>query len=249
MTNNNPFPMRRTLLHILCLLMLTASLHAERITLRSGKHLTGKVLAQTEEILLFQTATGQRFQFPLGDIQRIEEDIEEEASDETKKEDTSRPVAFRLAVSAGLSAVSGEKCGGMTTAELQIGTRRIAGKDIFLGGSVGYAGAFLSPTAHFIPLQAVVAVPIPMTSSEKCRAEVNTSFGYALATKGNKGGLTGSLSAGARFTLKNNALFVGGTAQFIQTGRDRTTIIGNDLYTHSVGTTLWLIGAKTALQF
>ncbi len=242
--------MRRTLIHILCLLMLTTSVYAERITLRSGKQLTGKILAQTEEILLFQTATGQRFQFPSGDIQTIETDTEDEPSEETKMETVSRPVAFRIAVSGGLSAAAGEKCGGMTTAELQIGTRRIAWKDIFLGGSVGYAGAFLSTAAHFIPLQAVAAFPIPLASTGKHCAEVNASFGYAVATKGNKSGLTGSIAAGARFALKNgNAVFAGGTAQFIQTERNRTTAIGNDLYTHSVGTVLWLIGAKTILQF
>lgn len=242
--------MRCTIIHILCLLMLTASLRAERITLRSGKQLTGKILAQTEEILLFQTAAGQRFQFPLKDIQTIETDAEEEPKEDTKKETSIKPVAFRIAVSGGLAAATGEKCGGMTTAELQIGARRVAGKDIFLGGSVGYTGVFLSPSAHFIPLQAVVAVPLPLTSTGRHCAEVNASFGYALGTKGNRSGPTGSLAAGGRFVLtKNSSVFVGGTAQFIQTERNRTTAIGSDLYTHSVGTALWIVGAKTILQF
>lgn len=242
--------MRCTIIHILCLLMLTASLRAERVTLRSGKQLTGKILAQTEEIVLFQTAAGQRFQFPSGDILSIETDIEDEIQEETKREETFRPVAFRIAVSGGIAAAIGEQCGGMSTAELQIGARRIAGKDIFLGGSVGYAVFFLSPSAHFIPLQAVVSVPIPLTFTGKRCAELNASFGYALATKGNKSGLTGSLAAGVRFAIaKNSSVFVGGTAQFIQTERDRKTAFGDDLYTHSEGTALWLIGAKTSIQF
>ena len=217
--------MRLRFLYIFCLLLLTVSLCAERVTLRSGKQFTGTVLSQSNGVLLFQTKSGQRFQFPMDDIQSIETDVAEEA-------------------------VSGENCGGMTTAELQIGTRQIAGKNIYLGGSVGYAGAFLKPVAHFIPLQAVVALPVPFTSSRKVCTEVGTSFGYAFATKGQKGGITGSLSAGARFAIsEQNAVFVGGVAQFIQTERDRTTSIGTETYTHSAGTTIWLIGAKIALQF
>lgn len=243
--------MRLRFIYIFCFLLLTVSLCAERVTLRSGKQFTGTVLSQSNGVLLFQTKSGQRFQFPMDDIQSIETDVAEEAKDaDTKAENALRPVAFRLAVSGGLAAVSGENCGGMTTAELQIGTRQIAGKNIFLGGSVGYAGAFLKPVAHFIPLQAVVALPVPFTSSRKVCTEVGTSFGYAFATKGQKGGITGSLSAGARFAIsEQNAVFVGGVAQFIQTERDRTTSIGTETYTHSAGTTIWLIGAKIALQF
>ena len=242
--------MRHTLVHILLLLLFATSLYAERITLRSGKQLTGTLIAQTDGVLLLQTTQGQRFQFPMEEVLSIEKDIQEAETDSTtNQEKIVRPVAFRIAVSGGMGAVSGEKCGGMTTAELQIGTRQIAGKDIFLGGSVGYAGAFLSPIAHVIPLQAVVAVPIPLEQTQKYGAEVNTSLGYAFATKGNKGGLTGSLAAGVRIALANQkALFAGATAQFIQTERERYTLIGNETYTHNVGTTVWLIGAKITIQ-
>lgn len=242
--------MRRPLVHILILLLFATSLHAERITLRSGRRLTGTVLSQTGGVLLLQTPQGQRFQFPMEEVLGIEADTKEEAKDTVANPSARfRPVAFRIAVSGGLAAASGERCGGMAAAELQAGTRRIAGRDIFLGGSVGYAGAFLSPAAHFIPLQAVAAVPVPLEPGRKCRAEVHTSLGYAFALKGQKGGLTGSLGAGLRIELPDQkALFAGLTARFVQTERERSTLIGNDTYTHSAGTTVWLIGAGITIQ-
>lgn len=243
--------MRFRLIYIVILLFLSVSLSAERITLRSGKQLTGAIVAQSESILLLETPQGKRFQIPLDDILTIEQNVAaEDLPADTLKANSTRPIAFRIAVSGGLSAVSGEKCGGMTIAELQIGSHRIAGKDIFLGGSIGYAGAFLRPIAHYIPLQVVVAIPVPLISSSLWRAEMDASMGYAFGTKGHRGGLTGSLSAGARWAFSDtNHLFAGITAQFIQTDRERTEQVNHIPYTHSVGTAIWLIGAKIALQF
>jgi len=243
--------MRRLLVYVFFVLLTIPVLYAERVTLRSGKRLTGTVLAQKDGIMLFETQQGQKFQIPMDEVVNIETDaVEEEAGMEVRQGNTVPRIAFRIALSGGLSAVRDEKCGGMTTAEIQMGTRQIGGKNIFLGGSIGYAGAFLSPSAHFFPIQAVAAVPIPMETAKRYCVEIDSSLGYAIATKGHKGGITGSLAVGGRIRMTQQSdFFAGITAQFVQTERTRIEMIGNDGYAHKVGTTMWLVGAKIALQF
>lgn len=241
----------KRLLFIACLL-ITLSAQAERITLRSGKQLRGTILVQTESVMVIQTPSGQRYQLPMDEVLSIEQDRVETDSVQTHAVGASgRPIAFRIAVSggAGLSPNTSER--GAMMGELQLGSRHIAGFPIFLGGSIGYMGCFPNPTSQFIPLQAIVALPIPLHSSEwQNGVELGASMGYAFALKGNDSGMTGSVSIGYRFCLSpQTAVVLSGVAQFAQTSHEQNETIDGIVYTHSVGSTVWLTGARISLQF
>ncbi len=236
---------------ILSLLILCFSpLFAEHITLRNGKHLYGTVLHDTEEVIIFQTTDGQRFQLLRTDIVSIDEDTDLTAQVTDEREsDGSRPVAIRISASGGMASVTEENIGGMANAEFQLGSRHINGYPIFLGGSIGYSGAFLSTAAHFVPLQVVLSLPLPLLKSQANGAELGVSLGYGFGVANTKGGMTGSLNIGYRHYLtEQTSVIIGGVAQFQQTTRIITETIESQTYTNESGRALWLIGAKLTLQ-
>ena len=241
--------MRRLFL-IGMLFCCTVWLYGERIVLKTGKTVYGTIMAQTDDVLMVQTRDGARYQFLRNDILSIDEEtLTDTVAVVTTTTNETRPVALRVSVSGGAALCPQEAAGGMVTAEVQIGTRTLAGKNLFLGASVGYSGAFLHPAAHFIPLQAVVACPIPLSANGNC-PEIGFSLGYSFAARSGHGGMTGALSAGYRMLFNGTtSLTIGGIARFQQTARERTETIDDIGYAHSVGTMLWLAGGQIILQF
>ena len=243
--------MRLRLFLLYILTLLTYPVLAERITLKTGKQLFGTIVAQTDEVLLVQTQDGVRYQLLRSDVLSVDA---RQASDTTiipaPRNEDYRAVAVRLNVTGGAAVGRDEKASGMFAADLQVGSRRIGTYPVFLGGSVGYTGIFGHPLAHFIPLQAVVSVPLPLRGQQGAGVETGISLGYGLATRKGYSGLTGSVNAGYRFPLSGQTnLIIGGSIRFLQTQRERTEILDGNDYTHAVGQVLWLMGANLCLQF
>ena len=72
--------MRKTVVTILILLLSVAASFAQEaapkdiIVLRNGDRLTGVIVLQTDETVMIQTDDGKRFQFQIGEIERIEQE-------------------------------------------------------------------------------------------------------------------------------------------------------------------------------
>lgn len=201
---------------------------------------------------------------------------------ESKAQVEKHPVALRVALSAGAACLSGGNSAALLEADFCIGSRNLAGRRIFLGGSIGWHGAFfaaapqVSPSdgrtqfiagaRHFIPLQAVVSVPL---MQGRHAPEIGASLGYGFCTGNSRGGLTptshGGLTGGVSLSWRcqmkpNTALLLGWHTQFQQTACTVREVVDGASYTYSVvptasaattavPCTLILTGLQFSLQF
>ena len=293
-------------------LCLHFSAYADIVVLKSGSKMKGEVLVRNSDVVIIRNEAGARFQFPASeviDIQKEEppqtqpEAEPQEAGAPARKSDrTSRPaeqtqaasassgraqaekhpVALRIALSAGAACLSGGNSAALLEADFCIGSRNLAGKRIFLGGSIGWHGALFAAqpqvassdgqtalvagARHFIPLQAVVSVPL---MQGRHAPEIGASFGYGFCTGGRNGGLTptshGGLTGGIELSWRcqlkpNTAFLLGWHTQFQQTSCTVKEVVDGTSYTHSVvptasssttavPCTLILTGLKLSLQF
>lgn len=242
---------------VILLLVFSLSSYAEVVTLRSGQILRGQILMQTNEVVILQTPSGARFQYPMTEILQIMPDTEPPTAataEETMDVDT-HPVAIRLMVTGGVAYTSFQKVGGGLCADFQIGTDNLAGKHIFLGGSIGYAGAYVADKHHFIPLQMVVSVPLlsalrPSQSSIPHQPEIGASIGYGFAPKGHKGGLAAGLQLLYRYQFKSHsALLLGWDVRFQQGDKRFSETINGETFSYDSPGVYILTGLRLALQF
>ena len=264
--------MKRLFLRLLFLTILTTTannaLHAEIIVLKSGQRMQGTILVHNHDVVILRNAAGERFQFPANDIQDIlpdEQHIEQEAVTPTEKiKKNQHPVALRIVLGGGAAVIPNRHAGGSADAEFRIGTSDLAARRIFLGGSIGWHGAFfgnstatdiptddtravISGLIHFIPLQAVVSVPLLQSTHAP---EIGMSLGYGFATGGNKGGMTGGLELSWRWQARpKTAFLLGWHAQFQQTSVTLNETLNGSPYSRTTGAVCILTGARLALQF
>ena len=192
--------MTKRLITIVCVLILLAgmSVRADVITLRSGQKVDGEILVQNENILIVKTSSGARFQYPMTEVVKIDTStIQQDTVITSVKERKIKPVAIRFSLDGGGAFVPNHEAGGGLAVEAAIGTRNLAGTGIFLGGSVGYFGAFTGSNHHFIPLQAVVGIPL---ASRVEVPELMIGLGYGFGTAKSKGGIAASLALISRFS-------------------------------------------------
>ena len=246
--------MKKYLLIILC--CCTMWLHGEVVVLRSGQTLQGKILLQNDDVLILQVPSGARFQYPMTEVVTISPDTESSlASLPETPTAKSHPVAIRLMMTGGVGYTSHERAGGSMGADFQIGTNNLAGKHIFLGGSIGYAGVFLSSKHHFIPLQAVVSVPLlsairPQDTSIRHQPEIGACLGYGFAPKGHKGGLAAGVQLLYRYQFKEHAaLLLGWDVRFQQGDKHFSEIIDAEQFSYNSQGVYILTGLRLGLQF
>jgi len=303
---------RKYILLLFAAVCLPVLVHGDIVVLKSGSRMKGEVLVRNSDVVIIRNEAGSRFQFPASEVVEIQKEEPPKTPAVTQEEDKGKkaktkpaaqktepehkaavpadtkheekhPVALRIALSAGAACLSGGNSAALLEADFCIGSRNLAGRRIFLGGSIGWHGAFFADAAqaavstnerttfvagarHFVPLQAVVSVPL---MQGKHAPEIGVSLGYGFCTGSGKGGLTptshGGLTGGAdvswRWQMKpNSALLLGWHAQFQQTSCTVREAVDGTTYTHSVvptgasGTTavpctLILTGIKLALQF
>lgn len=235
-------------------LLLGQEMVAETVTLRSGKTISGHVILQNDEVIILKDATGARFQFPMEDVEKVEQTTDEEtvATPVEEEEETVSKVALRINLMGGGSAIPDGASqqtimGGNVNAEIQIGSRDLMGKRIFVGGSIGYMGVFAKETYSLIPLKAVVSVPL---LDGKHAPGLGMNLGYAFGTGPIKGGMTGGVDVSWRYQITKKLVFLlGCQAGGTQIKMPVEEIVDAQTYINNVGRAIVNFGIKTAIQF
>lgn len=223
---------------------------AEVVTLRSGRTISGQIVLQNDDVIILKDANGARFQFPMADVEKVEEDAQEGEDVvmmvEEEKENMSK-VALRINLTGGVGVIPNEQTGGSVGAEVQIGSRNLMGKGIFVGGSIGYLGAIMNTAYSLIPIKAVASVPLLQGTHSP---EFGISLGYAVGTGKIKGGMTGGADISWRYQINEKvALLIGCQASVTQTKIPVEETIDEKKYINETGRAIVGCGIRTAIQF
>ena len=124
-------------------------------------------------------------------------------------------------------------------------------KQIFLGGSIGYHGAFVADRSYsWIPLQFVAQVPVLLPETRLCPT-LGANIGYAFATNKEWGsGMCAGVNIGGRYTISDNSsMTFAFKAQWLQTRIDITETIQGVDYQNYMGVPQLTLGASIGIQF
>lgn len=229
---------------------------ADIVVLRSGKSVEGEIILHNEEVVIVRDVSGMRHQYPSSEVVRVSTQAESTSASATvEAENTTREkkVSFSLEVAGGGACVPKDCCGGNFSLDLLLGSFQIADKHIFLGGGLGYRAIFAGKTYSYLPLEAVVRVPM-LEGKHAPYAGAALGYGFA-ANKAYKGGLSAGIDLGYRYASSaKSALLVALYASFQQTQLATTeTIEYPDLppqeFNQFAGRSWVLFGLKAAVQF
>ena len=249
---------------VLCLAAFTVALHAETVTLKTGKVVEGTILIQNDEVIILKDYNGQRYQFMMSDVQSVSQPSTEQAEATPEEQSTkaagttsTKKTAFLLELAGGGSTVPTFNTGGFGSADILIGSRQLLQRAIFLGGGIGWHGDFIpnpSDTAaqidayHFLPIQFAARIPL-MSGVHSPFVGIGLGYGIAMS-KDYKGGVYASIDAGYRYQINHTAaLFVGFQAQFQQATINVVETFDESSYTNPTGRSFVRYGLKLGLLF
>lgn len=241
----------RRLAYILLLffLLLSPTIWAEVVTLRTGKTITGEILLQNEEVVIIRTKNGTRYQYPTAEILSIShEDTTKSATQETQKQ-TPRPIDIRFQASGGAVYASELGWGGQIAADFMLGTKKIQDKRIFFGAGIGYRAKFLNHTTYsFLPLQAIISMPL---LDQKHAPVVGISIGYGFALNhSTQGGICTAAELAWNYAINPQSdLQLGAYAEWQQAQLDVIQTINGNEYINHMGCNFLTIGIKLAISF
>lgn len=255
--------MTKRFLIIIPMLLLALSMRAELVTLRTGKTIQGTILIQNEEVLIIRDTNGQRYQFPAGEVLTVEEtgtktmtQTQTQTKTQTKtitaKDENEKKTAFMIELGGGFHTIPHDRIGGAVSGDLIIGSRAIAGREVLLGGQIGYHGGILPATPnatrqtyHFLPIALAFRMPLLDGAHSPL---VGASLGYGIGlSKNYTGGIFTELLLGYRYRMpKGNTVFAGADVQFQQARIQATEY---EVYTAQLGRNLVSAGIKFAFSF
>jgi len=222
---------------------------AEVVVLQSGKTIEGEIVLQNEDIVMLRDKEGHKYQFPRSEVVEITTPVVAVEEEKVETAATSKGnCALRLDFSGGGLFVPSLGNGGYGTVDIQIGSRRIGRQRIFLGGSVGYQAAVVDKVYNFLPLMAVVSVPL---MEGKHAPELGAAIGYGFAIKTpSKGGIVAKLDVSWRYQFRpSSALLLGAQARFQQAEVQYVETINTEEYQSVLGRNLVALGVRLALEF
>lgn len=252
----NSSAVRKSLLILpLLFMLLSPSLWAEVVTLRTGKVVTGEILLQNDEVLILRTKNGSRFQYPASEIVSVKS--EEIAAQEDKNESSSSAsVAVRLQTAGGAVYLPEMGWGGQFALDLMLGTHAIHDTRIFLGAGLGYhaktfsaatAGQAKNATYSFLPLHAAVVMPISAHKHAPCLG-LTLGYGFAL-DKSTQGGLCAGAEVGWNYAFAQaKDLQISLAAELQQAKTDVKQIVDEKEYINHIGCNFLAISLKLALN-
>lgn len=246
--------MGKRLLYIAIIFIVAiVSAHAEVVVLRSGQSIKGEILLNNEEVIILRKKDGSRYQYPKQEVVEIQiEKAPTISTSETASITPSKAVEIRAQVQAGAAYVPYIGWGGNFQFDAALGTHQIQGKDIFLGGSIGYHTLFgLQETYSWIPLQLVAQWAIPLSRNTPHYPMVAATIGYGFATKRHwSGGICTGINVGWGYRMnQNSSVSVAATAQWQQTQITITETINHIPYNNTIGCPILCLGAKIGIQF
>ena len=231
--------------------------HAETLILRTGARVKGTIVFQNEEVIIFRDAEGARFQYPRSEVETILSDEEAQtAEDEEQKAaeleeiNTPKKASILLEIGGGAAVCPNEMAGGAFSADLLVGTHHIGDRHIFIGGGVGYHGAYFSADKfyNFLPIQVALRMPM-METKHAPMFGVSVGYGVALS-KDYLGGIYAGVDLGYRCQLNpRTAIGIVAFAQFQQATVETTTVISDTEFTGKAGRNIVNTGLKLALYF
>lgn len=228
--------------------------HAETIILRTGARMIGTIVMQNDDVVIFRSAEGARFQYPRADVQDIlKEDVPDvsEKAEETAEQElkTTKRVSALLEIGGGVAINPNDAAGGAVSADLIIGSHHIGNRHILIGGGVGYHGLFFKgEKLHFLPIQAALRLPF----IEATHAPVfGVALGYGIAmSKNYEGGIYAGIEFGYRYQINaKSALSVVAFAQFQQAKVNVIETIDGIEFINKTGRNFVIPGVKLALYF
>lgn len=234
---------------LLFIMGLAVTMQAETVVLSSGKTITGEILLQNDDVVLVRDRDGRRYQFMRSDVAEIK--AEEVAVEQVEEEVTqsNHKISLRLDLSGGAAFIPSSHNGGAFGADIQIGSRQIKGKNIFLGGSIGYTGVSAGSWYNMIPIMAVVSIPL---MEGKHAPEIGVGLGYGAAVKKPVlGGICSRIDLSWRYQFSDkHALLLGVRANFQQAKVEETELMPDGQSyikknTHNIVT----VGVRMAIAF
>ena len=232
---------------------LIFSVHAEVIVLRSGKTIKGDILLSNDEVVIVRQKDGSRFQIPTAEVLRIatSDSSAENTDGATSTKISAKEVAIRMVAGGGAAYLPYHGWGGAVQVDVMMGSHNLLNKQIFLGGSIGYHGAFVADRSYsWIPLQFVAQVPVLLPENRLCPT-LGANIGYAFATNKEWGsGMCAGVNIGGRYTISaKSSMTIAIKAQWLQTRIDITETIQGVDYQNYMGVPQLTLGASIGIQF
>lgn len=249
MDYNRRHTIKRTAVCLLaCLYSLFAAFADIKVTLRSGQSISGTVLFENDEAIVIKDADGTRYQYLKTEIERIEQETAvplETASPVAE----SKKVTAILQVAAGATLMPGMQWGSRVAGDLRVGACNLLGKNIFLGGGIGYHAYLLKEqNLGFIPLRLCADIPF-LQSRHAPYAGIALGYGFA-TNKATQGGIYAGLDIGWRYAVSaKTTLLLSLNADFQQCTLDITETIEQTPYKRTTTQGFCTIGAKIAFSF
>lgn len=249
---------------------------AEEFVLKNGRHVSGEVIMRNEKVVILQAENGQRFQISVDEIVPAEprdnaDYTERLASDKDglqtdrkgvekangdKADGNQRKAMIRFEIGGGAARDGGQKIeggnrwGGSMVADVYFGSRTIKGKEIFIGGGLGYTGLFFpkdpasAQTSYsFLPITAVLRWTL---MDKKHAPYVGFQAGYGVAlNKAYAGGVNAGFDVGYRYkSPKKASVGLGLYVRMQQANMTAAETIDGTNYTSKGWRTLLLSGVK-----
>ena len=233
------------------LTILICSARGEIIVLRSGKNIKGEIIFNNDEVIILRGKDGLRYQYPKAEVVTIKAEKNTIAPADTVKGTTPKRVATQVAIAGGTAHVPYKGWAGLFNAEATLGTHQIMGKEMLLGGSIGYRGVFTKEAYSWIPVQLVCQVPIELRASTRHRPLIGITAGYAFATNKQWGsGMCAALMIGWGYSFNaHSSLSMALTAQWQQTYISIVETINQMQYNNTIGCSIVGLAIKASMQF
>ncbi len=235
---------------LLLLLFCCGILAAEtRLILRSSAEIVGTIIFQNDEVVVVKDAKGNRYQYPMSEVERIEEVVEEAPAPEPEVKPSRVGAMLQIKGGALIDSALPTEAGGNASGKLIIGAKDVLGKRIFLGGGLGYEALIIADkTFSMLPLELYAAVPFLQT---KHAPYCGLGVGYNVTLQKKQiGGLFAEIDFGWRVQVNTKtALMLGVNAHFQQLTNDWQEQVADTWATNNVTHTLCGISAKLALLF
>jgi hypothetical protein len=225
------------------------------IMLKNGSVFTGEIIVQTESTVVFKTADGTRYQFPVAEIENIrQQNIEiQDTVAVVHTYFTDKETDFKMMINLnGNKFFKSRGIGDAAAllAELLLGMNNIAGQNWFLGIGAGYENIFLSP-ADINLLKLFFRMQKIFLNEQKISPFASLDLGYSLISNDKwSGGILTKATGGISINIgKGNFLFFG-----INIGVQgcKTTLFqtyGDKIYRYEGTTFLPHAGISAAIMF
>lgn len=245
----------RTICLSLVLLVATSTFADVRLTLSNGQTIVGKVLVETDDVVVIKDSEGSRYQYPRSEIVGREEVETAEVETTAQPSASHKRVGLLVELRGGWATMPSFMQGGEAGASLTIGGYVLSDRRMLLGGQIGYRHLFLSPTdglqnklsAPFLPIQLSFMLPL---TTQPSAPFVMLSAGYAVSlNKARKGGAAADLSLGWRWlTPSEKAVMIALRASLLQTRLQQYESIDGNKYADNIGRAIIQTGASLIFE-